>query len=588
MKNCIINLIIATLSALIVCCLALIINNNGFLITKSQTFISASLVFVICFALLIPSVAKKLKYILTELDWADETARLYKSIPAKYRQSFWLIFGFINLAFLFHTINFMWGNKDWAAVRFAVDHNEALQNGAFSAYWLQEFLFEGKLLPVANNLLAFAALSLSGVLLAVYWNLPRRAAPIVTTALLFTITPYTLGVLYHARTALGVCFLPALILTALILSERQSKSNTCTYLLNLASIFLFLVSLGTYMPVINFLSTALLGRVLLKTVYADISLKDSFSRIRQSLSNFAAAVMIYLLILVTLKETNLLNPEHAAALNLAAPLLKLPALFKYAFLQFTLPLPFMDCAYRFLNLAFVLFALFVMIYNAPNAKAAARGLVLVPAIILLSYISLLFDASPLKNITGTNFFALPLILSLSAAMLINLGTPLLKRIALGFAVLLIFINFVRIAYAQKVWKFGWDAETKLAERIITRLEKMPEFDISRQYTLFQIGEKSLRQKYYLKPAGELKNPELLNAAYYPANGASAAYNFFYQTDFLKGDYDTTSDVFTPEIKDYLLHTARPYPAKESLFISGDYIIFVLDEPALENIKKRLH
>ena len=184
------------------------------------------------------------------------------------------------------------------------------------------------------------------------------------------------------------------------------------------------------------------------------------------------------------------------------------------------------------------------------------------------------------------FFSLPLILALSYAVLVQLSAPKPKHVALSLAVLLIFMNFVRVAYAQKVWKFGWEAETKLSERIITRLEKQPEFDITKQYTLLQIGEKSLRHKYYIKKSEELNSPELIAAAYYPANGAADAYNFFYQTDFLKGD-DKGEALNIPAIRDYLLNTARPYPAKESLFISGDYIILVLDEIALERLKNRL-
>lgn len=586
MKAYMFNFIVATLAALIVYCLTLILNNSGVIVLPAQAIVWTSVTFIMTFVLLVPVVAKKLKYALTELDWADETVCLYKSVPFKYRQSFWLIFGFINLAFLFHTINFMWGNKDWSAVRFAVDHRESLQAGSFSAYWLQELLFEGKILPVANNLLAFAGLSLAGVLLAVYWNLPKRAALIVITSLLFAVTPYTLSVLYHARTSLGVCFLPSLVLLALLLSEKQSKSHTETYFFNLMAIFLFLIALGTFMPVINLVAIVLLGRVLLRTVYADISLKSAFLRIRQSLSNFSAALMIYLLILFTLKETGVLNQEHAVALNSSVPFFRLPALFKYAFWQFTMPLPFMDCVYRWFNLAFVLLALFVMIIKAPSGAAAVRGLLLVPLIVVCSYLSLLFDAAPLQNLAETSFFALPFILALSAAVLFELSTSLLKRVVIGFAVVLIFMNFVRVAYAQKVWKFGWEAETKLSERIITRLEKLPEFDISKQYTLLQIGEKSLRQKYYLKKSDEQTSAELLTAAYYPANGAAHAYNFFYQTDFLKAD-DNGEALRDPLIKDYILHKARPYPAKESLLISGDYIVLVLDEIALERLKNRL-
>ena len=81
---------------------------------------------IIIYILLIPSVFTRLKHILCDLDWAEELTETYKNIPNVYRKSFWLLFGLINLAFLFHTINFMWGNTDWSAVRTSVDIDESL------------------------------------------------------------------------------------------------------------------------------------------------------------------------------------------------------------------------------------------------------------------------------------------------------------------------------------------------------------------------------------------------------------------------------------------------------------------------------
>ena len=70
-------------------------------------------------------------------------------------------------------------------------------------------------------------------------------------------------------------------------------------------------------------------------------------------------------------------------------------------------------------------------------------------------------------------------------------------------------------------------------------------------------------------------------AYYPAGYAKDAYNFYYQTDFLAADALLADAVAeNPPVGEYLLHRARPWPAKESLFISGEYIVLVLDEAAL--------
>ena len=580
------NLLVMVIIGLITLLVGVGAAKFGLPVSLEQSMVAAFFASVVTWILLEPAVFQKLKYICNELDWADESVRLYHAVPVKYRQSFWILFAFINVAFLFNTINFMWGNEDWGAVRFAVDHNESLSAGSFSAYWLQELLFDGKILPVINNLWCFAGLSLAGVLLAVYWNLPQRATPIVFTGLLFAVTPFTLAVLYFAKTSLGVLFAPALVLIALLIADKKQNSEISSYLANLCSVLLFLIALGTYMPVINFAAVAILGQIFLKTVYADIKFRDAANRTVQGVVNLAAALMLYVLILYLLNDANHLDEVHAAALNLALPLERLPLVLKYAALQFALPLPFMDWVYKAVYGVLLALALFTLIFKAPSVKASVRGLILIPFLVIASVLALAFVAEPHVHFTRMSFFGLTFFYALMFVLIIRLDGKNISRVAYILAGLLIFMNFVRVAYAEKVWKFGWDAETKLAERIITRMEKMPEFNIDRRYKLLQIGEKSLRAKYYIKTPFEVPVGELLAKAYYPEGHAKEAYNFFYQTDFLEGDAEVEA-VNEPVIRDYLLTKARAWPAKESLFIYGNYIVLILDDEALAKVQQQL-
>ena len=428
---------------------------------------------------------------------------------------------------------------------------------------------------------------MAGVLLAKYWQVPERATVIVTVGLLFAVTPYTLAILYFAKTTLGVCWTPAFVLTALLMSEKKHKTTSHTYLCNAISVLLLLWALGTYMPVLSFMFMAVIGRIFIKTVYADISFKDAFSRCLQGIVNILTAAMFYIFILFVLEEANYLDDVHARSLSFAMPFLRLPLVIKYAFLQFAEPLPFMDIVYKLLYLALSIMALFTLILKAPDAKASLRGLILVPVLLIVSLFALLFVAEPQVHFARLTFFGLPFLYALSFLLILLLGTVPMRKIAYALAFILIFMNFVRVSYAEKVWKFGWDAETKLAERIITRLEKQPEFNIERQYKLLQIGEKSLRAKYYKASSDELKNGELLSYAYYPEGRAKDAYNFFYQTDFLSADATAAAAIKEPVIADYLLNHAKAWPAKEAIFIYGDYIVLVLDEKALADIQKAL-
>ena len=546
----------------------------------------ACLIAFVIYLLLLPKVLEKMKHLLCDYDWADETAKLYKSVPKVYRKSFWILFGFINLAFLFHTINFMWGNEDWGAVRSAVDVQEGIAYGAFSRYWWQELLFDGKILPVINNVMMFFSLSLAGVLLGIYWNLPRRALTIVVCGLLFAVTPYTLVVLYFAKTSLAVCFLPLMVLVALLLAQRTGKDDFYTYFYNIVSVLLLLWALGTYMPVINLIAILVLGKVLLATVIEDISWKDAFRQVKQGIANFTAALMIYWLVLLILLEIGRIAPERLSLVQLSQPLARLFDVWVYAVAQFATPMPFMDICYRIFYILFAVWAVFMLIYKAPSGYASLRGLILVPFLLLASVLALAFLVDPMENVVQMTFFGLPFLFALLFVLLVRLGGTFVLRIAYVLAFLLVFMNFVRVAYAEKVWKFGWDAETKLAERIITRLEKMPEFDINRQYQLLQIGEQSLRSKYYLKGKNEIPEGALLDRAYYAEGKGKDAYNFFYQTDFLSGDAQAEA-LLEPAIRDFLLNKAQAWPAENSIFIFGSYIVLVLDENRLAVVQKAL-
>ena len=249
----------------------------------------------------------------------------------------------------------------------------------------------------------------------------------------------------------------------------------------------------------------------------------------------------------------------------------------------------MDIAYKGGYLLMSLIGLFSLIILSPNAKASTRGLILIPPILLASKLTFLLSVPFAENpahLARIDFYGLPLIYALSLAIILKLGGNYLKRIGYGLAILIIFMGFVRLSYAQKVWKFGWDAETKLAERIITRLEKIDGFNVNGHYKLLQIGNQSLRGKYYLHKAGEAESGELLGWSYYDAGRSKDAYNFYYQADFLEADSDLATAIKeNPTIKEYLLNKARAWPAKESIYLSGEYIVLVMDEGELNKAQQ---
>ena len=535
---------------------------------------------LLCILGFIPKVRQQVCHYLCDYDWAEETQNAYFRIPDLYRRSFWIIFGFVNLAFLFHTINFMWGNQDWGAVRYDTNIKDGLTDGRFAAYWLQALLTDGKILPVLNNLWAFFGLSLGAVQLCHYWKLPQNCKTYVICGLFFAVTPYTLSWLYYTKNSIGNLWIPAIVLTALMLAENHTAYGIKLYINNLLSVLLIIIALGTNFASIEFILIALFGKMLIKVLFSDLELRVTFKRMFQNLINITTAMVIYGFIVMVLKSTNLTHAEIVPHIS--------ASLFTNMIAQFTTPLPFIDSCYLYLNLGLIIISVFTAILCAPTAKTSLRALFFLPLIGISTGITEIFTStSAPTSVACASFYVLPLIYALSLTLILKLGGYYLKRIGYILAILLIFMSFVRLAYAQKVWKFGWDAETKLSERIISRLEKEPNFDIKHQYKLLQIGDKSLRAKYYLPQTGEQTEAALLTASYYPADNSKDAWNFYYQADFLEKNADKQQAYQHREIREYLLNQARAWPHQESIRIIGDYIIIVLDEGALAQIQKEL-
>ncbi|MBR5599081.1 MAG: hypothetical protein IKW39_03475 [Alphaproteobacteria bacterium] len=585
MKKITVNSIISLLFGLIIFLLGIILQKLDNTIEISTISASALCLSFITYLILQPFYLEKIKYYFNEIDWAECIVNFYQSIPVIYRKSFWLTFLFVNIAFLFHTIHFMWGAFDWEAIRFNVNTQNAINQGRFSAYALQNLLFDGKILPVINNLWSFIGLSLGGILLAYYWELPKKVSTYTVTALFFAITPYTLGWLYHTQNTLGNLWLPAFILTSLIISQKATNSLNKSYLQNLIAITLLIITLGTYFASINFIGVVILGKIFLSVATQNLTVKDVATRQLQGLANLTASILIYTFIIILLKYDSSLQTH----INITPPtsFAHFSLLFSSMLKQFVTPYPFIDITYKTLTLLLALVTIFTTINKANNPKSALTCLLLLPLILISSRITCLFTYKQvLENQVLQDFYTLPILYTLFIALLLKVDTPLIKRFAYGLSILLIFMSFVRIAYALKVWKFGFDAELKLSERIITRLEKMPTFNIEKKYQLLQIGKLPMRSRYYINQNNE-KNNELLNFAYFEPQNSSHAFNFFYQTDFLENNVSLFDAIQNKEIENFIMQKAKAWPHKDSIFIKDEYIVIIMDYEHLYDARQKI-
>ena len=129
----------------------------------------------------------------------EKVVEWYKNIPDAIKKSILYSFLLINLAFLFHTINFMFGDHDWTYIKQQTSWKEGAFEGRPLHFVLQSVLFSGQILPILNNLFSFFALTTSSIMLGIYWRIPKTTLNYTLFATFVGVMPYTLVWLFYAK-----------------------------------------------------------------------------------------------------------------------------------------------------------------------------------------------------------------------------------------------------------------------------------------------------------------------------------------------------------------------------------------------------
>ena len=112
--------------------------------------------------------------------------------------AFFTAFIVLNLIFLYHGAQFLFGDHDWRYLKEGITLGAGLFEARFTQFIPINILSRGEIYPIINNLLGFAGFSLGTALLARYWNLPHHKKQYALFALFCAITPYILSFMYFA------------------------------------------------------------------------------------------------------------------------------------------------------------------------------------------------------------------------------------------------------------------------------------------------------------------------------------------------------------------------------------------------------
>ncbi len=521
------------------------------------------------------------------LETEAEIISAYKNINPAIKKAFWIAFALINFAFLFHTVNFMFGDHDWNYVRGANYWSEGAFEGRPLHFVLQSLFFDGQVLPILNNLLSFAALALSGILLAVYWRIPVSLLNYALFAAFVGMLPYTLVWLFYAKDTLINLSLPLICVCGLLAADEAAKAKKPIY--HVLSVLLFGFALASYAAVVNLMAVCFLGAVLLDYT-REGNICGILRRRLPALADMLLAVILFKAFLFFIPLTSGYNTQTVALSYLPQ---KFVQTLEVMLTQFVTPLPFMEFKYKLLLLVINLFGVGVLLWQG-GKKRFIIILGLSAAVLFASKLAflaaeergqILAEMENFAFVPRLDFYGLAYIYALSVAAILSFSAGKLRKLFLIVIIIAAFMSCVRDYYAQKVWKLGFDAEMKAHERIVSRLEQTKGFYAGRKYRLLQIGSLSLRQNYYRTQPNETVSLDLLSTSFTPEFMSRIVYNFYYPQDIFYAN--AVVEELSRQGKEYIRNQAKPFPSPDSVYIDGDIVVIVLTEQGLEKARSRI-
>lgn len=495
--------------------------------------------------------------------------RLHKT-DGIFWSAFFTAFIALNIIFIYHSAQFLFGDHDWKYLKEGIPLNAGLFEGRFTQFLAVNILSRGEILPIINNILGLAGFSLGISLLARYWKLPHKKAAYVLFALFTAVTPYILSFMYFAFLIIPVLSWNAFIIGALLIAEKE---QTFSLKQTLLSIFLLVFALGGYPPVINLIGVALLTRWLIAVLYEKKTIPQLLKTYRWSLINILLAGIIYKISLIILTHTGVLNSNYynlqTAPISQWGTQLKL--ICKDFFLQFTATLPFITLPYKISLIIITLLAAVIIKQN----KQKKQGFILTIGVFLAS-LSTLFLSTSIKETEFSpriDFFGFMYAAAAMFALIIKSKKQYIKNIANLAALISICISINSLYEAEKVWKLGFDAEMKTYKRIVKRFEAAPLFSHTNRYIVVQGGTLAFRNKYYHE-SYQYASDDLLDISYVPGMASGVMWNYYAPKDYT----DTTSYVYTfnpqADFKQALTQ-ATVWPKEGSVIVGGYWIMLSL-------------
>lgn len=504
-------------------------------------------------------------------------------LPDKTDLKIWLIsFCIINFAFLYHSLNFMWGNHDVEFIKKELLLSSGLFEGRFTQFIPHRLLTSGQILPILNNLLGFGFLTVGLWILAKYWNIKKSVIGYVLFISFAATQPYTLSWMYFTFITLSCLFWTLLSALGLYVSERINESSH-KFSLSIFAILCFYITLGGYPPIINMFFVCLGGKLIISYVFEQKRLKQLFQIHKYTILNIIIAAVLFKISLLALNPNNVYNLETESLTNLPNKFLQTLLI---AFKQFFITVPFMERGYK-MSLAVMSFISIIgtLFYPTPTPKKLFLTLLWLGTIWATGLTTFLVVPHT-EYVSRVDFYGFGFLYALMGGILLTLPPKIYPSFGIFILTILLSLNILNDYQALKIWKQGHDAEFQILDNIVERIENHPQFNANHQYRFYQVGDLSLRPNYY-NGSFEFNDVFLLTIPYLAIWQGSNLLEFYTPTDYINHKLPLLPEDITPEVYEFFMKKAKPWPHPNSVYMNQDIIIIVYNQTGLDEFKNIL-
>ncbi len=517
-------------------------------------------------------------------------------------------------AFFFHVTNMLVGNHDWYFLVSGLPIDCTIYKARYGAEIIKNLLFQGNYVPLLTDLVSFFALSLSGIMVLNYWKVPKKQSFYIIGTLLFVLQPFTLEWLYFTLTMPDMFFSPAIIVGALMLSDKSKdlflqKKFGKFALYTILAILLMNLMISLYPSLINTIAILFLGKIFIELLFCDgekNQVKSVFLDRIPAAINIVLAMLSFKAIVMWIDFCGkLLHIYAIEQISLSDMPQRILDCIYISFLQLgSYSFPFMpnSICVTFSTMLILLVAILILgekekVYNG---KIIALQLIMLLLALFSTKLATMVCAEPQFletriDFCGLHFFRILIVCALFIK-LIN------RQNLLNFTILcsaaIISISAINDLKGQKVWNLALNVEKTQMNRIYERIESDKNFDRNRMYSVIEIGKlKPTREIFYSeKHIKQYDSLALLTHHFDPY------WEPFRMMEVVVGKYFIDSR-FNPEEalqdKDFqqlfkkayekgLLKNAKSWPDKNSIIIDDGLIIFIADDSAIEGVVKEIY